>query len=1107
METSLARGLLLVIMVCGADNELLQGSKSRTDEYVPRILEHPSDLVVRRDQPATMNCRAEGNPEPTIEWYRNGESVNFSKGHNSLILGGSLFFLHIKGKSDEGVYTCLARNRLGTAVSKNASLTIAVLKDEFRQEPLDKEVIAGRTLVIDCSPPKGHPEPAVTWRKNGAPVNRNNSRYTFATGRLSIARTLSSDAGVYMCVASNPAGERTSRGAVISVLEMPQFTNKPSDVITKPGSTVQFACGAHGNSKLSMHWSKEQGALPIGRYAITNENTLCLQRVTVQDTGTYVCTARSNIGSVSASAQLVVQDPLDTGQIVQELSSVKLYLDTLMLHNSSSVRVQWKASSPSQYTEGYTVFYRPHTTSDPDWEKWSVVPVNVNSVLIPGLRRGLKYEFKVRPYGWTVYGADSNVRHILVPDEVPGHALQDVNITAVGGGNGSVIVSWEPPPQDGHHGNIKAYKIWCLGNETILQSNWTVDSATRSLEIPMLPAGIKYQVQVAAVYDSGMGELSNPKYIFIDPPVVKEDAPDGAIPLDLILQVIKHPVFIATVGGATWLMLMAAVIYLYQRNSKRYSKKKHSGLYRFASEDTIIKHRMDTSDSPWLSNTWKSASCSRNYSSTTSMNSQLLWMENKDAADFHKSTMSFERKSEGSRSQIIPLVPDSGMYGALYVDLPGKDLTTFQCSSPVRPPGMGISSKSGIPLGLYDHSLFPHCHGSANNLTHGGARNKIFGKPVVPVPPHVVLKEPWSYNLKRELHHVNSAPLSPYFQAESGSFPSVKNVDGNPERKGEYAKVMKTFSSPKILHYTTSLKVMDLLPYSNALPPPPVPPPEEEPSRGRQDKPIPAMAADLQQDNGHKPTLFSKKKPPPDSLLFRHISSVSLSVNDDTVLTPEDVADYLEFHAQKVRTRHPSESDSTLPRPFSTSSNTYGYICTPSELAEGDAADEDDDLDLGELSSLKSYRKYCETPTSSISDYESSMAGSLVNGWGSVSEDNYTSARCSMVSSSDGSFLMDANFAKALAVAVDSFCLGITQSEGVDRISTDFSPSSSPLDGLLAPQNQGDAADPNSRKPKVNPLPVLDWNIDWMDELEAKYRHRSQTKPQCPFSKRVEPYK
>ncbi|KAG8568224.1 hypothetical protein GDO81_013928 [Engystomops pustulosus] len=1079
-----------------------RGSKYRTNDSIPRIIEHPSDLIVRRDQPGIMNCRAEGNPEPTIEWYRNGEAVNFSKGHSSLIPGGSLFFLHISGRSDEGVYTCLARNHLGTAVSRNASLTIAVLKEEFRQEPLDKVVIAGRPLVIDCSPPKGHPEPLVTWRKNGVLLDRNNSRYTFAVGRLSIARALNSDAGVYMCVASNLAGERTSRGAIISVLEMPQITIKPTNKIENPGSTVQFACGAQGNPRPIVLWSKEQGSLPIGRYAITNENTLCLQRVTVQDSGTYICTAKSNIGAVSASALLVVKDPLDTGQIKRELSNVNLYLDTVTLHNSSSVRMQWKTSSLSKYMDGYAVFYRPHSTSGSDWEKWGVIPVNENTVVIPGLRIGQKYEFKVQPYGRTVYGVDSNIRHVQIPDEVSGPAPQNVNITVVSGGNGSIIVSWEPPSEDGHR-IIKAYKIWCLGNETLPQTNWMVGRGTHYLEIPHLPPGTKYQVQLAAVYDNGVGKLSDPKYVFIESPVMKEDMTDATIPLDLLLQVVKHPAFIATVGGTIWLMLMAAVIYLCQRNSKRYNKKKHSGLYRFASEDTIIKHRMDTSDSPWLSNTWKSASCSRNYSSTTSMNSQLLWMENKDATDFHKSTISFERKSEGSRSQIIPLVPDSSTYGALYVDLPGKDLTTFHYPTPVRLPGMGISSKSGIPLGVYDHSLFPHCHSSANSLIHGGTRSKIPGKPVVPVPPNVALKETWSQNIKKELHHVNSAPLSPCFQTDNVSVPSIKSLDGNQPGK-EYAKVMKTFSTPKILHYTTSLKVMDLLPYNSPLPPPPDPPPEEEPCRGRQDKPIPNRLVDPHQDNGQKLMQFSKKKAPPDSLLFKQTSSLSL--HDDTVLTPDDVAHYLEFNEQGNHIRHPSETDSTLPRPFSASSNTYGYICSPSELAEGDAADEDDDLDLGELSSLKSYRKYCETPTSSISEYESSMAGSLINGWGSVSEDNYTSARCSMVSSSDGSFLMDASFAKALAVAVDTFCLGITQSEsvGVDRISTDFSPSVSPLDGLLAAQSHGDSAEVSSRKPKVNPLPVLDWNIDWMDELEAKYRHRNQTKL---FNKKVEPFK
>ncbi|KAG8141443.1 hypothetical protein E2320_007066, partial [Naja naja] len=107
----------------------VQGSRSRSVEFAPQILDHPSNLVVRKDQPATLNCRADGNPAPTIEWYRNGKYVKPSKedatSQPTLLPDGSLFFLRLsqeKGKSDEGVYHCLARNHLGKAMSKNASL-------------------------------------------------------------------------------------------------------------------------------------------------------------------------------------------------------------------------------------------------------------------------------------------------------------------------------------------------------------------------------------------------------------------------------------------------------------------------------------------------------------------------------------------------------------------------------------------------------------------------------------------------------------------------------------------------------------------------------------------------------------------------------------------------------------------------------------------------------------------------------------------------------------------------------------------------------------------------------------------------------------------------
>uniref|UniRef100_A0A672ZFQ0 Zgc:77784 n=1 Tax=Sphaeramia orbicularis TaxID=375764 RepID=A0A672ZFQ0_9TELE len=106
---------------------------SRFEDSAPRIVEDPSDLIVSKGEPATLNCKAEGRPTPTIEWYKDGERVETDKddprSHRMLLPSGSLFFLRIvhgrRSKPDEGVYTCVARNYLGEAISRNASLEVA----------------------------------------------------------------------------------------------------------------------------------------------------------------------------------------------------------------------------------------------------------------------------------------------------------------------------------------------------------------------------------------------------------------------------------------------------------------------------------------------------------------------------------------------------------------------------------------------------------------------------------------------------------------------------------------------------------------------------------------------------------------------------------------------------------------------------------------------------------------------------------------------------------------------------------------------------------------------------------------------------------------------
>lgn len=90
-------------------------------------------MIVSKGEPATLNCKAEGRPTPTIEWYKDGERVETDRddprSHRMLLPSGSLFFLRIvhgrRSKPDEGIYTCVARNHLGEAISRNATLEVA----------------------------------------------------------------------------------------------------------------------------------------------------------------------------------------------------------------------------------------------------------------------------------------------------------------------------------------------------------------------------------------------------------------------------------------------------------------------------------------------------------------------------------------------------------------------------------------------------------------------------------------------------------------------------------------------------------------------------------------------------------------------------------------------------------------------------------------------------------------------------------------------------------------------------------------------------------------------------------------------------------------------
>ncbi|NXW44846.1 ROBO2 protein, partial [Nyctiprogne leucopyga] len=92
-----------------------------------------------------------------------------------------------------------------------------VLRDDFRQHPSDVVVAAGEPAILECVPPRGHPEPSVTWKKDGVQLGDKDERLTMRGGKLMLANAQKSDAGIYVCVATNVVGEKSSEPAELVV--------------------------------------------------------------------------------------------------------------------------------------------------------------------------------------------------------------------------------------------------------------------------------------------------------------------------------------------------------------------------------------------------------------------------------------------------------------------------------------------------------------------------------------------------------------------------------------------------------------------------------------------------------------------------------------------------------------------------------------------------------------------------------------------------------------------------------------------------------------------------------------------------------------------------
>ncbi|XP_029399519.1 roundabout homolog 4 isoform X3 [Mus pahari] len=930
----------------------------------PQILVHPQDQLLQGSGPARMRCRSSGQPPPTIRWLLNGQPLSMATPDLHYLLPDGTLLLHrpsVQGRPQDdqntlsailGVYTCEASNRLGTAVSRGARLSVAVLQEDFQIQPRDTVAVVGESLVLECGPPWGYPKPSVSWWKDGKPLVLQPGRRTVSGDSLMVSRAEKNDSGTYMCMATNNAGQRESRAARVS---------------------IQAQC----------------------------------------------CPTES-------------QDHKEH----LELLAVRIQLENVTLLNPDPVKgpkpgpavwLSWKVSGPAAPAESYTALFRAQRSPRDQGSPWTEVLLRgLQSAKLGGLHWGQDYEFKVRPSSGRARGPDSNVLLLRLPEQVPSAPPQGVTLRS---GNGSVFVSWAPPPAENHNGVIRGYQVWSLGNASLPAANWTVVGEQTQLEIATRMPG-SYCVQVAAVTGAGAGELSTPVCLLLGHGAIST-RPQETRSLD---------------PGTAEGHLETTRSHCQRCCPALVAATRHCCLYRYTSEDAILKHRMDHSDSPWLADTWRSTSGSRDLSSSSSLSSRL-GLDPRDPLEGRRSLISWDPRSPG-----VPLLPDtSTFYGSLIAEQPS--------SPPVRPSPKTPAARR-FPSKLAGTSS-PWA--SSDSL----CSRRGLCSPRMSLTP----TEAWKAKKKQELHQANSSPLlrgshpMEIWAWELGSRAS-RNLSQNP---GEAPRAVVAWRAvgPQLHRNSSELA-------SRPLPPTPLSlrgAPSHDPQSQCVEKlqapsPDPLPAAPLSVLNSSRPSspqasFLSCPSPSSSNLSSSSLSSLE-EEDQDSVLTPEEVALCLELSDGEET---PTNSVSPMPRAPSPAT-TYGYISIPtcSGLADMGRAGGGVGSEVGNLLCPP---RPCPTPTPS--------EGSLANGWGSASEDNVPSARASLVSSSDGSFLADAHFARAIAVAVDSFGLGLDPREA-DCVFTDASSPPSPRDDLSLTRSFS--------------LPLWEWRPDWLEDAEISHTQR-----------------
>uniref|UniRef100_A0A8U7NPJ5 Neural cell adhesion molecule 1 n=1 Tax=Corvus moneduloides TaxID=1196302 RepID=A0A8U7NPJ5_CORMO len=284
-----------------------------------RARQSTMNATANLSQSVTLACDADGFPEPTVTWTKDGEPVEEVEDEDkySFNYDGSELVIQKVDKSDEAEYICIAENKAGEADATIHLKVFAKPKITYVENKTAMELEDQITLTCEAS---GDPIPSITWRTSTRNISNEEKtldgriivRSHARVSSLTLKEIQYTDAGEYVCTASNTIGQ-DSQAMYLEVQYAPKLQG-PVAVYTWEGNQVNITCEVFAYPSAVISWFRDGQLLPSSNYSnikIYNTPSASYLEVTPDsenDFGNYNCTAVNRIGQESSEFILVQAD-------------------------------------------------------------------------------------------------------------------------------------------------------------------------------------------------------------------------------------------------------------------------------------------------------------------------------------------------------------------------------------------------------------------------------------------------------------------------------------------------------------------------------------------------------------------------------------------------------------------------------------------------------------------------------------------------------------------------------------------------------------------------------------------------------------------------------